>query len=89
MLCFAFILTIIDQAQAQREPFSKCHETFRGIINGSLTHGSLNKDTIWGSGHLYTGPVPSLDEDSYPRASFITPTYIGELLIILSLKLES
>jgi hypothetical protein len=76
------ILTILGSTQAQLEPYQKCHETFRDIINGSLALGSLNNVTIWESGYLYTGHFRLLDP-SYPRDNIITPTFIGKSSFLL------
>lgn len=78
-----FILAISGAAHAQLEPYQKCHETFQGIINGSLALGTLDNVTIWESGYLYTGAFQLLDP-TYPRDNIITPTYLGKLTPVVS-----
>ncbi|KAF2828433.1 hypothetical protein CC86DRAFT_193190 [Ophiobolus disseminans] len=73
----AFVLCVIfGTAQAQLPPFEQCRITFRSIINGSLSIGMINNNTIWDSGYLYSGTVRGLDL-SYPRTEIITPTFLG------------
>ncbi len=75
LLCFQIALV---SAQSQViTPYESCRNTFKGIINGSLTIGSINNDTIWESDFLYTGAFARLDS-RYPRSQLITPTYLGQ-----------
>lgn len=74
---YLFLLAVIGTSQAKRGPYEECHDTFRRIINGSLTLDWINNATIWDSGLLYTGTLYRLSK-AFRREDVLTPTILGK-----------